>query len=271
MQLAMKLGAVPRDGVHSIGRGLKMDLRFDQFADQLVYYDAVEPGVFRTMLGRLRPGDVFVDIGANIGYYTLWASQIVGPTGRVLSFEPQPDIFARMSANVRMNGLTNVTPHGFALGEQLGELTLYIPDNSLGFGHASMSPQDWQNPTSVRVPVKRLDDVLSGCPRIDLIKIDAEGAELSILKGARRTIAAHQPTVVAELNPGTATYFGYHPLELVDLLLDYHPGYQFLHITPHAARAVTASEMRRNNLDSGDLLAWEPRRGVTASQQRAAA
>lgn len=270
MNLAQRLGALPPEGIYVVDNGLKMRLRPDQFMDRSVYFHAFEPCVARALLGQLHAGDTFIDVGANIGYYTLAAARIVGPTGRVISFEPQPRIFARLCEHVQMNGLGNVTCHPWALADQDGELQLHVPPAEVGFGHASLAKQDWAAAECVPVPVRRLDDLLlPSLERLDVIKLDAEGAELAILQGARQLLHRFHPHLVVELNAQTAANFHYHPLEIVDFLHLCYPGYRFLFIDGHAAVEKTRDQMHRERVSVGDLLAWDPHRPAAARRSAA--
>lgn len=272
MRLAEVCGALPREGIYDIGNGLTMQLRPDQYMDRLVYFQAMEPVVSQTLLRQLQPGDVFLDLGANIGYYTLCGAQRVGREGRVISFEPQPQICARLRDNVARNQLNHVTVHELALGEQDGSFTLYIPPAEVGFGHASLSPQEFQNATAVEVQVRRLDDLLFGkLDRLDVIKLDAEGAELSIFRGARKLIEKFQPAIVVELNPETSAYFQYQPLDLAAFLAECCPDYRFIHLDGHHAVERTLQGHRDAGVTVGDLFAWNPQRRVQTQAVRRAA
>src|SRR5262249_18542532 len=126
----------------------------------------------------LRPGDTVVDVGANVGTLTLTAAALVGPEGRVWAIEPHPRPLRYLCANVALNGFANVRTVHAAAGESDGLLRL--TDSRL----------DDQNRVSadgpgVSVPVRRLDDVVPEGP-VRLLKIDVEGFELFVLRGARR-------------------------------------------------------------------------------------
>src|SRR3990172_2612704 len=105
------------------GATITVDLAdlLQRFLYFLGYY---EYGVTKLVTSTLRPGDTFIDIGANIGYFTLVASPLVGPSGKVHSFEPIPGIFSTLQSNVAANGLTNVRMNQAAIFETDGELEL---------------------------------------------------------------------------------------------------------------------------------------------------
>lgn len=127
----------------------------------------------------LKEGTVFVDVGANIGYYTLIASRLVGPQGRVHSIEPVPSTAAILETNVRLNSRPNVSVHKVAAWSSRGALILRIPGSWYGLASAS------RNGRGVPVDSITLDELLESEDSIDCMKIDVEGAELEVLRGAR--------------------------------------------------------------------------------------
>ncbi|MBI2921475.1 MAG: FkbM family methyltransferase [Planctomycetes bacterium] len=138
----------------------------------------------------LRPGDRFVDVGANIGYYTLLAAALVGPSGAVEAFEPGQPALDRLRENIALNRLFNVRVHALALSDTPGSarfLTGRDTTNRLAASADAASP-------SSSVPAARLDDLLSGQP-CALGKIDVEGAELRVLQGAEGMLSRANPPV----------------------------------------------------------------------------
>jgi len=162
----------------------------------------------------LRPGLAVVDAGAHVGQYTLLASGLVGAEGRVIAFEPHPVLGQVLRRNVERAGCANVTVSPLALGRARGtaDLGQHPPDN---YGASSLRPGPDPSSTRqsrARVQVSTLDDYLAGAgvPRVDLVKIDVEGAELDVIEGARRTLAAHPDVVlVVEFLRANAVRFGH--------------------------------------------------------------
>ncbi|HEY4120444.1 MAG TPA: FkbM family methyltransferase [Byssovorax sp.] len=175
-------------------------------------------------VGRyLQPGMTVLDIGAHHGFYTLLASHCVGAAGRVISFEPSSRERARLERHLRINRCTNVEVRPFALGSAEGEVELFRVDGrQTGFN--SLRPPDIDQPTSVhRVPIKVLDEVLAqaGVTKVDFIKMDVEGAELEVLRGARRLLATRpRPVILAELSDLRAKPWGYRIHEVISLVAD---------------------------------------------------
>lgn len=152
---------------------------------------------YESLLNRWRPqsGDTVVDAGAFIGRHTMAYAREVGPSGRVIAIEPHPENFRLLLRNVRQNGYRNVTCVRCALSDYSGEGRLaYDRETSTG----ALSPGKAR---SVAVRVRTLDDLLSELqvPQVDLMKVDVEGAELDLLRGATVTLGkGRQPQLIIE-------------------------------------------------------------------------
>jgi FkbM family methyltransferase len=138
----------------------------------------------------LSPGDVAVDVGANIGIYTQLLSRWVGPTGLVHSFEPSPENFGRLQSATRK--LANVRLSQSAVGESSRRTALYVSDK-LNVDHRAYPPEGDSRPT-VPIEMIALDDYFKTGERVDLIKMDIQGYELHALRGASRVLADN-PTI----------------------------------------------------------------------------
>ena len=149
----------------------------------------------------LAPGDVAVDVGANIGIYTQLLSRWVGPTGLVHSFEPSPENFGRLQSATRK--LANVRLSQSAVGESSRRTTLYVSDK-LNVDHRAYLPEGDSRPT-VPIEMIALDDYFKPGERVDLIKMDIQGYELHALRGASRVLAD---------NPGIKLLFEFWPYGL---------------------------------------------------------
>jgi len=146
---------------------------------------------------RLAEGSVFVDVGANVGYYALLASKLVGPSGRVHAVEPVPSTAVILRANVRLNSCGNVRVHEVAAWSARGRVMLNIPVSSYGLASATRGRSS--GAVTVTARAAPLDEVMSGEGAVDLVKIDVEGAELEVVRGARSTLRKTQ-YVVLELS-----------------------------------------------------------------------
>jgi FkbM family methyltransferase len=143
---------------------------------------------------------VVADIGANLGLYTLLASRCVGPTGRVHSFEPDPQNYALLSRSVARNECSNVELHQTAVADQVGTLWLHRSEEHHGDHRIyACGPGDRR---TVRVPVTTLDAALVQSPRLDAVKMDVQGSEWRVLRGMTQLIAR---------NPAIAMFLEFWP------------------------------------------------------------
>jgi len=163
------------------------DLARDRFiAPSLLHSGCFEPFETELVINEVRPGDVVVDVGAHIGYYTLLLAALVGPKGRVFAFEPGPDNFALLCRNVELNGYANVELFNAAVADRRGRSRLYLSIDNAGDHRLHESPESRQ---SVEVEVVALDDVLRDRGSIDFVKIDVQGSEGGVLEGMAGLIA----------------------------------------------------------------------------------
>lgn len=180
----------------------------------LIYYQGFsEPSVARFLMGFLKPGMTFVDIGAHLGELSLIAAQTVGPDGQVYAFEPNPTMADVLARNVARNGFVHVTLYRSAVGERdsLAPLAVF-PESSL----SRLAAGGVVAPTVaevVCVPCTALDTWAASIGRqIDLIKVDVEGAELLVLRGGEQLLrrpATQAPVLIPEWGPTNWTRFGY--------------------------------------------------------------
>jgi len=154
----------------------------------------------------LRPGDTYVDVGANVGYYVVVAARRVGPSGRVVAFEPSPHMREFLIDNVQMSGdRGQVTVRPVAVADAPGRAVFGIPrgyDVAAGLGVTNMDDaDDGIVVDQMEVPVVCLDDELAGQGPLAVIKIDVEGGEGAVLEGMRGLLAARRVrTIVLEVN-----------------------------------------------------------------------
>jgi FkbM family methyltransferase len=169
----------------------------------------------------LRSGMVVLDIGAHQGYYTLLATRKVGPDGRVFAFEPSPRERKNLLFHVRIDRRKNVRVEGFALSNETGEAELFFVIGS-ETGCNSLRPPAVNQPTQVlRVPTRKLDDYICELKiaRVDFIKMDVEGAELLVLKGAEGLLRRQpRPVILCEVQDIRTQPWGYKAREILDFL-----------------------------------------------------
>lgn len=256
--LAQRIGAMPPDGVCHIETGVTMDLSMDDWLCRSIYFNAFEILCSRVVFRSLRRGSVFVDVGANLGYYSLGANRRVGDDGQVIAFEPNPATLARLRRNVDLSQANRIKIFDCALSDASGQCLLYVPPDPTMHGHASLREQDRTGHLTTAVQVRRLDDVLGNeLSRLDIIKIDTEGSELAVLRGAEQLVTRFRPSILVEFNKETADSFGYSPLDIPRLLLSFNPRYRFRHVDNHCIREVTMRELESQQIEHGNLLAYQ--------------
>lgn len=174
---------------------LELDLR-DNLQAVLYYAGRYEPAVRRFLRAELRQGDVMLDVGANIGVHALTVAKRLQELGggRVIAFEPAADSVAKLGAAAARNGVQlEVVP--MALGER-PELAMLRADRRYDEADAGVRSLYGDGDVVQEVPVVRLDDWACGLERLDVVKLDIEGAEIAALSGATRTFKRLQPRVV---------------------------------------------------------------------------
>ena len=188
----------------------------------------------RVYLSFIRPGDVVLDVGANVGAHAVFFSHLVGASGRVLAFEPIPDNLAAMRALLaRRARFRNVTIVPSAVGDPdaaVSTTVITAPAGDLTQG--SRVPQgagSWQQTPDIRTfdcPMTSLDRdaAVQELARVDFVKVDVEGGELDALKGAHRMLARDQPLLYCEAYAEWTRSFGYSPHDLLRYVasLGYH-------------------------------------------------
>ena len=174
--------------------------------------------IHRLIDALARPGATVVDVGANIGYNTVYAARAVGPAGRVVAIEPTADNLAVLERNVAAAGVTNVRIARAAAGRSAGTSRLYVRGDTSAVN--SLYPDSCYAKVTdiVDVPVARLDDLVDG--DADLVKIDVEGAELDVLEGMPRLLRNPRAALIVEWHPLLQTLAGYGADALPRWLLD---------------------------------------------------
>lgn len=152
---------------------------------------------FASIRRHLRPGDIACDVGANKGSFTYWLSRWVSH-GRVVAFEPQPELAGKLLKMCRIIGLGNVTVEAKAVHSHAGEANLYVPVGHQPGASLVRGGIEAEAVTTFSVPVVTLDEYFSEDDKIAFLKIDVEGAELGVLMGAERILRRQAPLLVFE-------------------------------------------------------------------------
>jgi FkbM family methyltransferase len=185
------------------GAAIECDLA-DRVPSYIFHFGHWEPNISNWIAQKLQPDDLFVDVGSNIGYYTLLASKLVGSGGRVVAIEASPKIFSRLTQAIAENACDNVRAVNIAVSDCPGRVTIYSgpPDNS----GATSTRRDWRDgEVETEVSALPLDKILTPeeRSRVRMIKIDVEGAEAPILRQIADTLELYSPNleVLVECSP----------------------------------------------------------------------
>jgi FkbM family methyltransferase len=219
--------------VNDFDGGLAINLRLDEhMQSQIFWYGSYSRDVLLVIQRLLRPGMVVVDAGANIGEITLASAKRVGPLGRVYAFEPVPELADALTQNVRLNDFRQVSVERQGLSSERGNQKIYrasshFDDGSRHEGLATLYPSGQRGSVIGEIRLITLDDFCqeSGVSRLDLIKLDVEGAELPVLKGATKTLLRFKPHIIVEVQQSTANQAGYHATDILSFVRSL--GYRF--------------------------------------------
>jgi FkbM family methyltransferase len=201
------------------GTRLAVDLRDQGVGWPIFMEQKYEPAETRFIERTLRPGDVFVDIGANIGYFSTLASRLVGPAGRVIAFEPDPETCQLLRGNLRRNRAANAVVCECALGSESGMGRLYRSDSNFGDHRVAAGTEDRQ---SVPIALRRFDEVAArlGLDRVDFIKIDVQGYEPQVFAGMDDSLdRLGVENVLMEFWPYGIRYAGSCPAALLERIV----------------------------------------------------
>ena len=182
------------------------------------------------LLNIIKPGDMCWDIGANIGFYTCLLASLVEDSGAVVAFEPAARTYGYLKENVSLNQFTNVTVVNKGLGDKQEQRLLHYSEAGLAEGTASLKYADGRA-ASERVTLDTIDNLIPELPTPEFIKIDVEGYQLEVLRGAEHCLKTHAPLLMAELKDVGETnraIFG----EIEDYVANL--GYQLYKIRKHS-------------------------------------
>ena len=212
------------------GSRMLLDLR-DAYGWRLYKWGMAYAEEYRTFCSLIGPGDTVLDVGANIGVFTLGAARRAGPTGRVIAFDPVPRNVRYLVANAALNGYCNVHVEPIAVGGHDGELEMTVlGTDSVSVSAAAQGPEGLAN---TRVRCCRLDSYVRsrGIERVALVKIDVEGAEALVLEGMKDLLASRgRPAVLVEVHPDLLETQGLRPRHVLRMLGDAgYRVYQFDH------------------------------------------
>jgi FkbM family methyltransferase len=214
----------------------------EHIQQQLFWYGEYEKPLGIVLKRLLHPDSTFLDIGANIGYFSLLAARSA-PDGYIVSFEPVSYLFEAFENNVRLNSITNIKSIKAAVSEKEETRLIYLSDMDNTGMSSFQKPENYSGKNEM-VKVVSIDSWFSnsGLTKVDLIKIDVEGNELAVLKGMKETVTVFQPHILLELNPETLSYFSLTPADILSYITEW----------PYKLFLITTSG-KLKLLDTGDV------------------
>jgi len=206
---------------------IKIRLFKDNALSRLIY-NGFESDELEFTRKYLRDGDIFLDIGCNIGLFSLTAAPVVGDMGKVICFEPSPITFTRLLENISLNGFKNISPINIGLSDKDAVLKFNISNNGYDAWNTFAPSVELEKlQESINIEVSTLDKQMDYLEKetISWVKIDVEGWENLVLKGGERLFKDFDPVVMIEFTESNTFAAGYFVQELYDILIDW--GYKW--------------------------------------------
>lgn len=188
--------------------GIKINLYKDSILSRFIY-EGFEQEEIDFMLKTLEKDDIFLDIGSNIGLFSLLASKKVGAKGKIICFEPAPTTYKRLLENIDLNQFQNIEPRNIGLSDSEGELKFYFSDT--GFDAWNSFAPDYRLKKSITINTFTLDKQLENIDKskIKIVKIDVEGWEKFVIKGGKSFFQNFAPIVMVEFTEDNTFNAGY--------------------------------------------------------------
>ncbi|WP_438968734.1 FkbM family methyltransferase [Nonlabens sp.] len=206
--------------LHPLNKNIKIKLYADSILSKLIL-DGFEQKELDFLKVNLSTGDTFIDIGSNIGLFSLVASEVVGNTGKVIAFEPNPKTYSRLLENIKLNDIKNIITYNLGLSDSEKELDFHISNNGYdAWNSFAAEPSKLQE--NIRVKVQTLDSQIRhlDAKKIKLLKIDVEGWEKFVLNGGSNFLENNNPILIIEFGEDNTLNANYHVQEIFKIMED---------------------------------------------------
>lgn len=206
--------------IHQLDEQIQIRLYKDSILAKLIFF-GFEKAEIAFLKRFLKAGDTFIDIGSNIGFFSLYASQIVGNSGKIYAFEPTPTTYERLLENISLNSFSNIEALNLALSNKVGEAIFNISNNGHDAWNSFAEINQIKLQDKIKVKVEKLDTFIENFKlgQIALIKLDVEGWEKYVLEGANSLLIRDDaPTFLIEFTEDNAFAAGYYCGELFDYM-----------------------------------------------------
>jgi len=199
---------------------------YDSILSREIFYERFEEEEITFLKRILKPGDSFIDIGANIGLFSLIASPIIGEKGEIISFEPCSPTLHRFEENISLNNFKNIITNKQAISNKNGKATLQIASDGYDAWNSIAEPAKGEVFETEEIDTITFDDYISNSQidisKIALVKIDVEGWEMPVLEGGKEFFSsAEAPSLIVEFTEANAANAGYSCTDLYHALVDY--------------------------------------------------
>lgn len=232
--------SAPTQSIEKVRFGIKLSLNLQEYLQSWIYvFGAYELPTVKFIRSYLRPGDTAIDVGGQIGYLSLVMATSADRAVSVLSFEPEHDNIRRFRTNVSLNQLRNIELIEQAAASSVGTLKLYLSADSNAGTHSTIRDNENVSDKFIEIPCTTIDhEVLNrSLERVDLIKIDVEGGEIDVIKGALNTLSTLRPVVITELGDALQKARGLSTDEFKSFLSDL--GYECYRINDNGTLALS--------------------------------
>jgi FkbM family methyltransferase len=204
-------------GCFELPNGTKIILDPTDYFQCMMYYGRYCPEILAIFRRFVKPGQTVIDVGAQVGYFSVFLAELVGASGCVCSFEPDPKPRSWLERSKEINSMNWLRILPLALSSSSGEIDFYI-SQQVGWSTA-VAGTHLRDLSTVRVQAASYDSLAKAelVPRsVDFIKIDVEGSEVRVLRGMERTLRENRPVLVMEVNEATLSAAGESPVSLID-------------------------------------------------------
>lgn len=200
--------------------GINYILDISEYQNWLIYFGIAADDTI-PLFKLVREGDVILDVGANIGQTSLNCARLAGPSGKVFGFEPDPVNFKQCEVNKELNSYPGVTFFNFALGEEQTSVVMQLGERNRGGN--SIVNNTTNEKCSIRIDLKSMDEFAKekNLEKISIVKIDVEGYELNVLKGAVNCLRKYRPTLYIEIDESHLKRQNHTPQDIFNFLQDH--------------------------------------------------
>jgi FkbM family methyltransferase len=214
-------------------------------AQELLFKGTHEPYTTALFKKLVKEGITVVDIGAHIGYFSLLAASLVGEKGRVFAFEPEPRNYAILIKNIELNGFNNVIPLQMAVSNETGKVKLFLARDPSAHSLFRATEADRREDFTkfIMVNTVSLDEFFKGKDlHVDIIKMDAEGAEMMILQGMTQVLLRNDKLLlIAEFNPSYLQNLGLSPQAYWNMLMQF--GHKFIYLINEDEKKLETADL----------------------------